>query len=187
MFEERRRRKSWPWIVLLTLLLFAAIGVVVWLQIGAGAPDTAPTPTHGTSTNSSAAPSPSATPSPEPMMSASDRQNVAESISSGNTAALEGYLANPVDVLICASGGIGSRTPEQAVGDLAYLNGSSAVWDFALDAPTIASYQASSYAQYFPDRAIVGRTSDNWVITLVPVGAKIGTILMCNAEELITG
>ena len=185
MSEERRRRKRWPWTVLLTLLLLAAIGDVVWLPVGA--PDTAPTPTDSTSTNSNAAPSPSATPAPDPTMSANDRQNVAESISSGNTAALEGYLANPVDVLICASGGIASRTPGQAVGDLAYLNGSSGVWDFALNAPTIASYQASSYAQYFPDRAIVGRTSDNWVITLVSVGAKIGTILMCSAEELITG
>lgn len=115
------------------------------------------------------------------------KENVIASITSGNTAALEGYMANPVKVVIAASGGVGDRTPAQAVSDIVYIKDGTAPWNFNLPAATLAAYRASSYGQYFPTNAIVGKSANNYVISFSFNSAgKISTVFMANNAALIT-
>jgi cytoskeletal protein RodZ len=91
--------------------------------------------------------------------------NIKASISSGNTAALEGYMASSVNVILAASEGIGLRTPVQAIGDLQYLDSATDPWDFDLPAATLSAYGSGDYAQYFPSGAVVGKSANNYVIS----------------------
>lgn len=118
---------------------------------------------------------------------ASALDNIKASITSGNTAALEGYMAPSVKVIIAASEGIGDRTPAQAVGDVAYLNpGGTNTWDFALPAATITNYQAGSYKQYFTSGALVGKAADGHVVSFqFDCKGKISGIFMAASADLL--
>ncbi len=113
-------------------------------------------------------------------------ENIEASISSGNTAALEGRMATTVTVIIAASEGMGPRTITQAIGDLDYVIDLAATWDFSLPAATLNSYAAGDYAQYFPDGALVGKSSAGKVVSFIfDADAKIKTIFMSvNADIL---
>ena len=92
--------------------------------------------------------------------------NVEQSITSGNTAALEGYLADKVLVIIAASEGVGVRTPAQAVSDVTdYIKDAKDPWNFSLPNATITEYSTGDYAQYFPSGALVGESDDSMVIS----------------------
>ena len=93
--------------------------------------------------------------------------SISAAITSGNTAALEGYMASSVNVIRAATGAPtnGARTPAQAVTDVAYVKDGTAPWNFALPSATIANYQSGSYSQYFPTSAYVGKSANNYVIS----------------------
>lgn len=95
---------------------------------------------------------------------AAQLENIQASITSGNTAALEGRMATSVTVIIAASEGMGARTAVQAIGDLDYVIDLTATWNFSLPAATLASYAAGDYAQYFPSGALVGKSSTGKVV-----------------------
>lgn len=118
---------------------------------------------------------------------ANNLDNIQASITSGNTAALEGYMASSVKVIVAASEGIGDRTPTQAVGDVAYVNpGGTNTWDFALSTATITKYQAGSYKQYFPAGALVGKAADKHVISFqFDCKGKISGIFMAASDDLL--
>jgi cell division protein FtsB len=97
--------------------------------------------------------------------SASDLENIQASITSGNTAALEGYMAKKVTVILAASECCGSRTPTQAINDIKYLEGATDPWNFDLPQATLDNYAAGDYAQYFPDDALVGKSANNYVVS----------------------
>lgn len=97
--------------------------------------------------------------------SAETLQNIQDAITSGNTAALEGYMASTVRVIFAASEGVGDRAPMQAVSDLAYLKGATDPWDFDLPAATLSNYASGDYAQYFPEGALVGKSANGYVIS----------------------
>lgn len=114
------------------------------------------------------------------------KSNIEASITSGNTAALEGYMASSVKVIIAASEGLGDRTPAQAVGDVDYLNpGGTNTWDFALPAATINAYKAGSYKQYFPTGSLVGKAADKHVVSFqFDCKGKISGVFMAASDAL---
>lgn len=113
--------------------------------------------------------------------------NIKAAITSGNTAALDGYMASSVSVIVAASEGIGTRTPTQAISDLDYLNMSPSVtWDFSLSSSTLSSYRAGFYKDYFPTSAVVGKSSENKVVSFsFDDNAKIKTIFMAASDDLL--
>lgn len=120
------------------------------------------------------------------LPTAAQLDNIQAAITSGNTAALEGYMASSVNVIIAASEGLGTRTPAQAVGDLDYLVSASVSWDFSLSSATLASYAGGSYSSYFPSGALVGKSSENKVVSFVfNSSAKISTIFMSASDDLL--
>jgi cytoskeletal protein RodZ len=121
-------------------------------------------------------------------ISSSLKENAAASISSMNTAALEGYMAASVNVVFAASEKAGARTPTQAVADLDYVN-SNAVgpWNFDLSAATLASYKAGFYGQYFGDNTIVGKSSNGYVVAFgVDANCKISVVFVAASADLLT-
>lgn len=120
------------------------------------------------------------------LPSTAELENIKAAISSGNTAALEGYMAPSVRVIIAASEGIGDRTPTQAIGDLAYLNAGTDPWNFALPASTLANYASGSYAQYFPSSALVGKSANKYVVSFTfNSSGKINGIFMAVNSDLL--
>lgn len=118
--------------------------------------------------------------------SAAALENIKASITSGNTAALEGYMAASVRVIIAASEGVGDRTPAQAVSDVDYLNAGTDPWDFNLPAATIDGYQTGDYKSYFPDGALVGKSANNYVVSFTFDSAgKISGIFMAASADLL--
>jgi hypothetical protein len=75
-------------------------------------------------------------------------------------------MGDKVNVIVAASDGLGSRTPEQAVNDLKTL-ASTKDWNFKLEAKTVATYQDGDYSIYFPAGALVGKSSDGHVVSFV--------------------
>jgi len=117
---------------------------------------------------------------------AAQLENIKDAISSGNTAALEGRMADSVSVIIAASEGVGARTPAQAVGDIDYVIDSGATWDFNLSAATLDDYATGDYAQYFPDGVFVGKSSEDKVIAFIfDANAKIKTVFMSASADLL--
>ncbi|OGL37428.1 hypothetical protein A3A68_01520 [Candidatus Saccharibacteria bacterium RIFCSPLOWO2_01_FULL_48_13] len=118
--------------------------------------------------------------------SADDLANIKAAVESGNYAALEQMMTDPVTVILAASEGLGERTPTQAVADLAYLDGGTDPWDFALSAATLDGYGAGGYKQYFPKTALVGKSANNYVVSFsFDNNAKIKTIFMANNDDLL--
>lgn len=119
--------------------------------------------------------------------SESDLENIEASITSGNTAALEGYMASKVNVIMAATECCGSRTPAQAIGDLQYIEAGTDPWNFSLPAATIASYQAGYYSSYFPADALVGKSANDYVVsfTFDSNGDIDGIFMAINADLLV--
>jgi hypothetical protein len=128
-------------------------------------------------------PAPEVTPEVEGF-SDDDLLNISESISSGNTAALEQYLAPSVLVTVAASEFSETRTPVEAIGDLAYLD-SATGWTFPIDEATIEGYRGGDYAAFIPDDAYGGLASSGQVIIFGFEGASIVSIFISADEDLL--
>lgn len=103
-----------------------------------------------------------------------------------NTAALEGYMTDPVTVVLAASEKGGPVTPAQAVQDLNYLSGATDPWDFNLSAVTLASYKNGFYGQYFGDMTVVGKSANDYVVSfMIDTNNKITTIFMTGSADLL--
>jgi uncharacterized protein HemX len=112
--------------------------------------------------------------------------NIKASITSKNTAALEGYMAASVNVILAASEAYGPQTPAQAVKDVDYVSGGTEPWNFALPAATLAQYQAGDYKQYFPASALVGKSANDYVISFqFDSAGKINGIFMTNTASVL--
>lgn len=113
-------------------------------------------------------------------------KKVQDAVKSGKYADMQSLLGNKVNVILAASEGLGSRTPAQVVTDLKYLDGGTDPWDFALPAETISSYQDGDYAQYFPVGALVGKSANNYVVSLVfNNSGKVTGIFMANKADIL--
>lgn len=119
-------------------------------------------------------------PEPEPAgLSEDDRSNISDAISSGNTAAIEGYLSNPVRVIIMSTECCFDITPAEAVANLSYVTGAPGPWNFALPSSTTAPWHTNTYYGYlFTGDDITGRAADGTVVSFGIVGDQVTTILM---------
>ncbi len=114
------------------------------------------------------------------------KQNVTDSITSKNTAALEGYMATSVNVVFAASEKAGPRTPTEAISDLAYISAATDPWNFALSAATLTTYKNGFYGQYFGTSTIVGKSANNYVISFhVNASNKIDVIFVSISDDLL--
>jgi hypothetical protein len=173
-----------PVAVLLTLLLAAC---------GPGTPDpeaegpsgsASPTPT-ATETDEADddedADADEETPAPESEtgLTAADRDNIREAITSGNTAAIEGYLSNPVRVIIMSSECCWDITPAEAVSNLSYVTGAPGPWNFSLPSATTDPWHTNTYYGYlFTGDDITGRAADGTIVSFGISGDQVTTILM---------
>ena len=118
--------------------------------------------------------------------SSSDVENIKASITSGNTAALEGYMATKVTVILAASEGIGERTPTQAIGDIDSFISDTTSWNFALPAATLNAYSSGFYTKYFPDGAVVGKANNKKVISFsFDCDGKIKTVFLSASSDIL--
>lgn len=114
------------------------------------------------------------------------KSNIAAAISSGNTAALEGYMASSVNVVIAASDKTGSESPAQAVTDLGYLSAGTDPWNFNLSAATLTTFKNGFYGQYFGNGTYVGESTNKYVVSFgINASGKIATIFMAQNAELL--
>lgn len=114
------------------------------------------------------------------------KENIIDSIKSGNTAALEGYMATSVHVVIAASEGVFDRTPAQALTDLNYISSATSPWDFALSSATLASYASGDYKDYFKSNSVVGVSADKKVVVFnFNDSGKINAIFMAASSDLL--
>jgi hypothetical protein len=121
--------------------------------------------------------------------SASVVENVKASITSGNTAALGGYMEASVNVILAATEGIGPSTHDQAIAAISnFITSDNNSWDydFSLPAATLDSYGSGDYSAYFPDGAVVGKASNDRVISFVfGCDGKIKTVFMSIASDIL--
>ncbi|MBO9578557.1 MAG: hypothetical protein J7480_07295 [Microbacteriaceae bacterium] len=169
------------------------------LLLGGCVPGAGPAPSPSPSGTPSAAPSrtpsprptvivePSPVPAPDPTptappadpvadalapMPAERRQSIVESITSWNTAVLEGYLQSVVHFGIAASDGVGDLTPAQTVEQLThYVTGKS--WGLA-GPVVLADAQSSFYGEHWfsPDAIVLVAESGEFV-SLDPKGGPL--------------
>lgn len=181
----RRSRVVW---ILTAVLALVIVFVVAFFLLQRGQADEVPSPTStefstpssGTNETATATPTPTATesvpPGPDPRAA-----NFADAMTSGNTAALEQEFATSILVAKAATDCCGPVDQLTAISLLAYVNpGSAATWNFALDEATLAGYRSGELGEYFPVEALVGVSSDGYVVSFAPAapGGLIETILM---------
>lgn len=114
-------------------------------------------------------------------------ENIKASITSGNTAALEGYMADSVNTILAATEAYGPQTPAQSVSAItSFIADATSPWDFALSASILSSYGSGGYEQYFPNNAVVGKSANGKVISFAfDCDAKISTVFMSISDELL--
>jgi hypothetical protein len=177
------------------LALVAGLSLVAVTLTACGADPALSEPTNRpTASDTPSAPSDdeeSPEPSSKPTGSSHDdgiEGDLADAISSGDTAPIEDYLTEPTRVVIAASEADMQYSAVDAVLALDYVQPGVGTWDFALPASVIDGYRASEYyGDFFPDDVIVGRSDSGAVVAFLPNGALIGTIFMAIDESLITG
>jgi hypothetical protein len=116
-------------------------------------------------------------------------ENIKASITSGNTAALEGYMAASVNVILAASEAYGPQSPIDAVGSVtSFIDQDITAWDydFDLSAATLTNYKDGDYSQYFPDFALVGKATNNKVISFsFDCNGKIDTVFLSASDSIL--
>ncbi len=177
-----------------TLLLLPALALATVLLAGC----VPGTPTPATSHPSESA---SSTPSPEPTETEGTddgtddgtavdpdvRANIVDAVSSGNTAALP--FAPTVHVTYAASESEGDVSDQNLlIMDVSNATSTSAIWDFNLPESLIATYRGApgeAYYDDFPVGAIVGRSSEDKVISFVVSGGQITRLFISNSESAL--
>ncbi len=178
-----RRLPKWVWIVLGALA--AALIVVLVLVLGRSTPDAPPAVTApSASATESPSPTPSETPTPapdEPGLDADLTENFLAALNSGNTSifAQGGYFSDPIQVVGAASGLNQAMTPVEAVSAIDPLLSLEIAepWEEA-SAADIETYRSGAYAEYFPDGAIVVKSSQDHVISFIGSGHTVTTLFL---------
>ena len=129
---------------------------------------------------------------PEPETIPLDmRANIVDAMNSGNTAAIEGYLAPSVYIVYAASENAGDVTDHTLiVNNLTNVTGDGITWDFDLPESLIENYRnnpgaGGSYTRYFPENALVGKSSEDYVLSFTVEAGLITTILFADEYALI--
>jgi cytoskeletal protein RodZ len=171
--------------LLIILVILGLIGAGGWYVYHKNQKSKKPVTTSQTAKKKAPANKPAAAATVAPI-SDSLKENIAASIESQNTAALEGYMTDSVTVVIAASEKGGAVSATQAVADLDYLQNGTSPWNFALAADTLTTYKNGSYGQYFGDRTVVGQSTNNYVVSFhVNDSGKIDTVFMTVSADLL--
>jgi hypothetical protein len=129
---------------------------------------------------------PSSTPSATAATFGDDDVAVIEGAIEANRAIdLYDYLDDPVHITFAASDFDSDRSPDLAITDLSYVRGSTA-WNWALDDATLAAFRAGTYANYFPDDAIIGQSAETYVIAFTITDNKISRIFVSKSAAIVT-
>lgn len=132
---------------------------------------------------------PAVTPCSVQAPNATTTANIEASITSGNTAALGGYMAASVNVVFAAADALAPETPDQAIANITnFITSNTSAWDynFSLPAATLNVYRNGSYKQYIPSTAIVGKATNGHVIAFsFDCNAKIATVFMAASDALL--
>jgi len=104
---------------------------------------------------------PSPTIQPEPTIDVSEQ--IVAAITSKNTQALEGYMADTVQVRLEASGCCGPITKAEAISQLSYLD-PAVGWSFDPANPIIISL-ATNVPNYYGSGWIVGVASNEYIVS----------------------
>lgn len=160
--------------------------------------------TPGSSDDPTASPSPtvteSATPTPDPTettgpaedIPADMKANIVDAMNSGNTAAIEGYLAPTVHLTYAATENEGDVSDHTLIiNNLTDFVAGFPTWDFDLPASLVDQYANDpdtfpSYADDFPPGALVGKASNDKVISFTIIGGQITRIFFAVDEEVLT-
>jgi hypothetical protein len=114
------------------------------------------------------------------------KDNIEAAINSKNTAALQGYMASSVNVVIAASEKGGAEAPTDATKDLEYTYSGTSPWDFNVPAATLTAYKAGFYKQFFPENAFVGKAANSQVVSFgFDCNGKINVVFMAADENLL--
>ncbi len=89
-------------------------------------------------------------------------ENIKAAVESRNYAALEGYMAPSVSVVISASECCGVLSPARATEQLSYLNNGTAPWDFTYPNPIETKLRTADPAN-FKD-AVIGTASNRFAV-----------------------
>ena len=119
-----------------------------------------------------------------PTEEALDNMKVA--INDKNYVALKDYVDGKITVILAGSECCGARTFTEAAEDMKYLNTATAPWDFDLSSETLEAYAAGGYADYFPEGALVGKSSDNFVLSIsFSDSGMIDTVFITNSAATL--
>ncbi len=164
----------------------AALLVLVLAGCTPTSPDATPTPSDKPVETVTPQPEETTAP-PEPEgLTAADYENLKAVVETGNTAALEQYLANPVNFIIAASECCGPVTPIEAISGLDYISAAIDPWSEP-SAAVIAQYRAGFYVDYFPDGAYVLQSSDSdpYVVSFQITGEQVTGIFIAGGATLL--
>jgi hypothetical protein len=184
-------KRNWPWVVaVLAVVVAIVVGASIVSSLMAGptpqAADT-PTATAPVETPSPAAPAePSTTPSSSPTaLSVDDVAQIQAAIEANRPIDLYDYLDDPVHITFAASDFDSDRSPDLAITDLDYVRNSTG-WNWNLDDATLASFRAGTYANYFPDDAIIGQSAETYVIAFTITDDRISRIFVSKSAAIVT-
>lgn len=137
------------------------------------------TPSIQSSPSPTLTPSPSLSASPSATLSPALLENIKASISSKNTAALEGYMTDTVIVTIEATECCGVLTKVNTIKEMDYLNSAVLPWNFDDNNPVALQLKQKNPAA-FPEGIIIGTSSDRKLVTftLNPEKTKIIKVYM---------
>jgi hypothetical protein len=178
--------------VVTTAPALLAIAIATVVAIAGCTPTDPATPSASPSDSGTTVESPGPSPTPEVSespagLSDADYENIAASISSGNTAALEGYLSEPVNFIIAASECCGPVTRVEAINGLDYVSGATGPWTYPIGEPTLASYRAGFYVDYFPAGVFVMQSADAdpYVVAFAIDGSTVTGVFVAGGATLL--
>lgn len=113
--------------------------------------------------------------------------NIKASITSGNTAALEGYMAPAVKVVLAMAEGVAPGTPTEAVTKITeFISSATVPWNFEIEPAILGQYAAGGYGPYFPAIAVVGMSANSKVITFdFDCDGKISRVFMTSDASIL--
>jgi hypothetical protein len=118
-------------------------------------------------------------------LGSSDVAAIQTAVDAHDTATLQGYLGATVGVVIPSQGQNGSQSAATAISELSQLFTTTDPWTFSIDPTTLTHYRQGSFGAYFPSKAIMARSSDGHVISLIPSGGTIVTMLLASDDTLL--
>ncbi|MEO7350027.1 MAG: hypothetical protein ABIW32_09265 [Terrimesophilobacter sp.] len=196
---EVKRRGALPWWlwVLIVALVLGMLALVAIPILTANKPEASPSTSPTPAVNEMTTPTETQSPTPTPTASDvgqgtfdSDMFNyVSDVLNSQNTAVLDqgGTFSNPVHVVTANSGQDSNLTPRDAVEAMGFMFTPMDLnpWDLASSDSVLTTYRSGPFGQYFPEGAIVARSSDGHVFSFIGHDKIITTMFMSVSDDYL--